>query len=211
MRTGFSTIALLFVSAAAAPAQTPGLTIDKEPPAFMERTFDPANPPADMPPLSPGEEAECDSKFSSYANVAGEARQTDATHATVTITQVSVTLRLNITIWLPAKVSQHVVDHETGHRQISEYFYETADQIAERIATPYMGKQFVISGADLRAELSKALREMGGSITYKYTKELKPEPTQIRFDAITDHARNGVAAKDAVDQAVKEAPREPTQ
>jgi hypothetical protein len=54
-----------------------------------------------MPPLAPGEAAVCDSDFLSNASVRGESRQTDATHATVTITQIKVTLQLNINIWVP--------------------------------------------------------------------------------------------------------------
>src|ERR1700722_6506484 len=33
-------------------------TVNKQPVAFANRTFDPAAPPADMPPLAPGENAE---------------------------------------------------------------------------------------------------------------------------------------------------------
>src|SRR5579872_2933469 len=86
-----------------ASAQTPGVTIDKQAETVSNRSFDPAKPPADMPPPTPGEAAECDSNFLSNAAVGGQAKQTDATHATVTITQVKVTLQLEIIIWLPNK------------------------------------------------------------------------------------------------------------
>jgi hypothetical protein len=155
-----------------------------------------------MPPLALGEEAQCDSNFLSNASVGGQAQETDATHATVTLTQIKVTLRLNITIWAPTGATQHVIEHEQGHRQISEHYYQTADKLAERIAATYLGKQIVISGADLRAELSKLLQQMGADITDEYNKELNPEPAQLRYDAITDHGRNEVAAKDAVAQAI---------
>jgi len=68
-------------------------------PAFANRTFDPAAPPADMPPLASGENAECESNFLSNASVGGESRQLDATHATVTITPDQADSALNITIW----------------------------------------------------------------------------------------------------------------
>jgi hypothetical protein len=146
---------LSIFTAPAASAQTPGVAIDKQPETFANKTFDPARPPADMPPPTPGEAAECDSNFLSDAVVGGQARQTDATHATVTITQVKVTLQLEIIIWLPIKATQHVVEHENGHRQISEVFYQTADQVADRLAAPYIGKQVVITGTDLRAQMAK--------------------------------------------------------
>lgn len=178
--------------------------IVKQPATLATRTFDPGNPPDDMPPLALGENAACDSNFISNANVAGEAQPTDATHATVTVTQITVTLQLNMTIWLPAGATQHVIDHERGHRQISEYYYQTADKLAERIAAAYMGKQIAITGTDLRAELSSGLQQMGNEITDEYNKELNPEPTQLHYDAITDHSRNQVAAQDAVAQVLKD-------
>jgi hypothetical protein len=35
---------------------------------------------------------------------------------------------------------------------------------------------------------------------------LNPTSTQLLYDNITDHSRNGVLAKDAVDHALKNAP-----
>jgi len=191
--------------------EAPVPTINKQPIAFAHRTFDPATPPADMPALAPGENAECDSNFLSNASVRGESRQTDATHATVTITEIKVTLQLNINIWVPIGVTQHVIEHEEGHRQVSEYYYQTADKLAERIAATYMGKQVDITGTDLDAESSKMLHQMAADITDEYKKELNPGPTQLLYDAITDHGRNEVVVKDAVAQALKNITIESTQ
>jgi len=186
-------------------------TITKQPVAFANRTFDPSAPPTDMPPLAPGENAECDSNFLSSASVHGESRQTDATHATVTITQIKVMLQLNINIWVPTGVTQHVIEHEEGHRQISEYYYQTADKLAERIAATYMGRQVDISGTDPGAESNKMLQQMATDITDEYNKELNPEPTQLLYDAITDHSRNEVDVKDAVAHAIKNITADSTQ
>jgi hypothetical protein len=185
------------------PGETAGPVIHKQPVNFTNRTFDPAAPLADMPPLTSGENAECYSDFLSKASVGGETRQTDATHGTVTITQIKVTLQLNITIWAPAGVAQHVIEHEEGHRQISEFYYQTANKVAERIAAPYMGKQVEITGANLDAESNKLLQQMANEITEEYNKELNPEPTQLLYDTITDHSRNEVVARDAVVHALK--------
>ena len=183
--------------------ETPEPIIDKQPVNFANRTFDPASPPSDMPPLTAGENAECVSDFLSNANVGGQTRRTDATHATITITQIKVTLQLNITIWVPAGVTQHVIEHEEGHRQISEYYYQNADKLAERIASTYMGKQIEVTGADLNAESIKALQQLAAEITDEYNRELNPEPTQLLYDSITDHSRNEVVAQEAVDHALK--------
>jgi hypothetical protein len=177
--------------------------INKQPVVVASRTFDPAAPPADMPPLAAGENAECDSDFEANASVGGETRLSDATHGTVTVTQINVTQQLNITIWLPAVVTQHVVEHEEGHREISESYYQNADKHAERIAATYMGKQVDITGTDLSAESNKVLQKMAVEITEEYNKELNPEPAQLLYDTITDHSRNEVVVKDAVAHALK--------
>jgi hypothetical protein len=147
----------------------------------------------------------CDSNFVASANVSGDTRSTDATHANVTITQVKVTLQLNINIWAPPGVSPHVMEHENGHRQISERYYETADKVAERIAATYLGRQEEISGADLDAESGKLLQQMAAEIAAEYGKELNPDPTQELYDTITDHSRNDVSVQDAVTHAINNA------
>ena len=182
-----------------------GLTIEKQPIVFASHTFDPTTPPVEMPPLGTGESAECDSDFRSSASVRGETQEKDGTHATVTVTQIRVTLQLSINIWVPSGATQTVMEHEGGHRQISEYFYQGADKLAERIAARYMGRQIDISGADLNAESSKALHQMANEITSEYNKELNPGPTQRLYDSITDHGRSGALVKDAVAHAIKNA------
>jgi hypothetical protein len=187
-------------------AQTSAPIIIKEPVNFTSHSFDPARPPAAMPPLAPGEEAECDANFLSKANVAGESRPTDATHAAVTITQIKIMLQLNINIWAPIGATQHVIDHEEGHRQIAERYYETADKVAGRVAAAYLGRKIQITGANLDEELNKALQQMSTEITAEYNKELNPGPAQERFDSLTDHARNDMTAASAVTQALSENP-----
>ncbi len=177
--------------------------IVKEPIVLATRTFDPAAPPAEMPPLSAGEIAECDSNFSSTAILHGDTQRTDATHATVTITGIKVTLALNITIWMPADSAQRLIEHENGHRQISEFYYQTADKLAERIAATYMGRQFEISGADLDAESNKTLHQLAADLVAEYNKQLDPGPTQLLYDSITDHGRNEVVVADAVAHAIR--------
>lgn len=186
-----------------ASGKTARAKITKQPVNFASRTFDPNNPPPEMPSLGTGEEAECDSNFLSNANVAGQTQKTDATHAFVTIKQIDVNLQLNITIWAPANATPHVTEHEEGHRQIAEYYYQNADQLADRIADEYMSQVVEISGTDLEAESSKALQEIATDITDEYNKELNPGPTQLLYDSITDHSRNEVVVKDAVASAIK--------
>lgn len=185
--------------------QTSGTIIDKQPVRFVNRTFDPANPPPEMPPMTAGEAAVCDSNFVASANVSGNTHETDATHADVTVTQVKIILQLNIIIWTPAEVSPRVMEHENGHRQISEHYYENADKVAEQIGASYLGRQVEVSGADLKGETGKQLQQMAAEITAEYGKELNPDPAQELYDTITDHSRNDVSVRDAVTHAINNA------
>jgi hypothetical protein len=202
---GFCWLLLRHFAPNGAPKTANAPIIQKQQAIFARRTFDPDLPPAEMPPMAPGELAVCDSNFTSNAIVSGEARTADATHAIITITGVMVTLRLAVTIWVPTGATDHVMEHEEGHHQISEYYYKTADVLAGRIAAMYIGRQVPVTGADLHEEIKKILRQMGAEITDEYSKELNPEATQLRYDEITDHSRNEVDSKDAVAQALKEA------
>lgn len=184
--------------------QAPSLTIDKQPVTFAMHTFDPSAPPADMPGLAAWEQAECDSNFVSDANVKARTEILDATHAVAIVTGLKVTLQLTINIWVPQGAAEHVVDHEQGHRQIAEHYYEAADKVAEHIAAAYLGKQVSVSGADLNLEINKSLQQIGTEITAEYSKKLNLDLAQNRYDDITDHSRNEVNATEAVAQALKD-------
>jgi hypothetical protein len=190
-------------SGAAAAIQVAPIQVAKEPVSFSTRTFDPSAPPPEMPPLNPGELAVCDSDFTSAASLSGETRTIDSTHGMLTITGAKVTLEANITIWVPTGASTGVIEHEQGHRQISEYYYQTADRLARQIAETYVGRQVPIDGADLNAAANTELHQLASEFTAEYGKQLNPDPAQELYDSITDHSRNQTPVSDAVAAALK--------
>jgi hypothetical protein len=185
--------------------QKDSVQITKLPPGFAAHTFDPAAPPANMPPLHPGEAAVCDADFIARSSVGGQPRRTDSTHAILTITKVLMTLQLQTNVWVPTDAPQTIADHEEGHHQIAEYYYQTADKVAENIAAAYINKRLEITGDDLDVAANQKLLEVATEITNEYTKQINSNPTQLLYDDITDHSRNGVIAKDAVEHAIKNA------
>ncbi len=186
-------------------AKKDSVQITKLPAGYAAHKFDPAAPPPNMPPLHPGEAAVCDADFIARSSVGGQPRRTDATHAMLTITRVLMTLQLQTNVWVPTDAPQTIADHEEGHREIAEYYYQTADKVAERIATGYIGKRVEVTGDDLDVATSQKLLEIATEITDEYTKEINSNSTQLLYDNITDHSRNGVIVKDAVDHAIKNA------
>lgn len=185
-------------------AEQPQVEIVKMPAQVGTRYFDPKRPPRDRPPLTGQEEAVCAGDFLSDAAVGVQAQVTDATHAKATINRVKVTLQLNITTWLPNNPQKWTVEHEEGHRQISEYYYQNAEVIARRVAEPYIGRTFDVSGKDLRQILSAAVRKLAGEITAEYYRQMPVETTQARYDDITEHSRKEIPVPDAVAQALNE-------
>lgn len=201
-----SAVVLVAVATPLAPAaqQASLVKVTKMPVTVQHRTFDPRRPPREMPELTPPENAVCASDFLSNASVGGEAVQIDATHATLTINRVEVTLQLNVTIWVPHDPPKTVVEHEEGHRQIAEHFYKNADAVAKRVAEPYLGKKVEISGRDLRKAMSMVLGKFSEDITEAYNKQMPVELTEARYDAITEHSRNDIPVPDAIAQAIRE-------
>ena len=178
--------------------------IVKQVATVTRHTFDPTAPPADMPPLVAPETAECDTDFISDASVSGRSKKLDSTHAEVTVTGVKVALELKINIWVPEGATQQVIEHEEGHRQISEYSYHDADKVAAQIAAEHIGEKISVSGSDLDAEFNSALQKIGAEITAEYNRRLNPNAVQQRYDDITDHSRYEIAANDAVARVLKE-------
>lgn len=204
MRRWIIVLFLLVYGVPSVRADQPQVEIVKMPAQIGTRYFDPKRPPRDLPPLQPPEEAVCAGDFLSDASVGAQAIQTDATHAKATINRIKVTIQLNMTIWLPNNPQKWTVEHEEGHRQISEYYYRHADVVARRVAEPYLGRTVEISGRDLRRALSDAIGKIAGEITGEYNRQMPVEATQERFDAITEHSRKEIAVADAVAQALKE-------
>jgi len=200
---------LLAFEGASVQAEPPQVEIVKMPAHIDTRYFDPKHPPPDRPPLTGHEEAVCAGDFLSDASVGGQVRQIDATHVKATINRIKVTLQLNITTWLPNHPQQWTVEHEEGHRQISEYYYRNAEAIARRIAEPYLGKTIDLSGADLRNALSAATGKIAEDITSEYKRQMPVKATQDRYDTITEQSRKEIAVPDAVAQALKETYPEP--
>jgi hypothetical protein len=96
-----------------------------------------------------------------------------------------------------------VIEHEEGHRQISEYSYHDADKVAEKVAAEHIGEKVSVSGSDLDAGINTALQKIGAEITAAYNRKLNPNAVQQRYDDITDHSRYDTAACDAVARVLK--------
>jgi hypothetical protein len=135
------------------PATQPSdIVIERTPPDVQTRTFDPKNPPPEMPPLREGEAAVTQSSFTCQtliaATIIDQHRTSQGCTATVRVTSVKTTITLGITIWLPVKGSKKLTAHEDGHRLIDETFYDGAEAVARRLSMEMLGQRRVGKGSD---------------------------------------------------------------
>jgi hypothetical protein len=198
---------VLFLTVTSAVFAADAIKINRESPDIEHRKFDRDHPSSDMPPLEPEEAAVTKSVFGTATQfsvqVEGEQKRGAKTVAKVKVTSVTIDLSLKITIWLPNGPPKVIVDHEEGHRQISEYFYKDADKIARRIAQSYLGQVYDAEGTDVETATRGALDKSINELSQKYmaeTQNLSVRANQI-FDELTQHSRN---QKISVDKAVKE-------
>jgi hypothetical protein len=196
----------------AAQALAQGVEINRAEPQVDRHRFDPRNPPAQMPALEKDEAAVTKSIFgieSAFSvEVVSEEKRGGKTVAKVKVQGVTVNLSLKIEIWNPNDAPKTIVDHEEGHRKLSEHFYQDAQKVADRLAQGYIGKVYSAEGANgdaaSRAAIEKALNEL----SQKYMGETQVPSAKANeiFDEITRHGRNQrITVEKAMGQAIERA------
>jgi hypothetical protein len=206
---------LLFLGFTSTLFAADGVKINRASPSVEHRKFDRDNPPKDMPPLEPQEAAVTKSVFGIATQFTvqslPEGRRAGKTVANVKVVDVNVDLTLTVTIWVPSDAPKVIVDHEEGHRQISEYFYKDAQKIAREIAQKYIGQIYQAEGTDAEDASRGALDKAINDLSQKYmvqTQSLSVRANVI-FDELTQHSRNQKisvekAVKDSIDRSKKE-------
>ncbi len=197
-------LALLAVSAIAS-AEEPAV-VRKSPPSLSVRSFDPKRPPKDMPALSANEAAVTESVFACGARIEVETKTIDEKPVRTKIVGVRLELGLEVTEWLPKDTTAKIKAHEDGHRKISELYYENADKIAGDIARKYVGKPLEFADGDVKAAIKKAAGECCQE--YLAAVEKPSQKVQERYDSLTDHGRNKVAEKRAIEKAIEASKKE---
>lgn len=191
---------LLSIGATVAQASE-AVSIQIEPPAIERRTFDPQNPPKDMPKLRPGEIGSCVYAFGCVADV--QARGSSSKPAK--ITSLTLITSLKITLWTPHNGPQRVIKHEETHREICEDYYATVEPIARAIAVKELGRTFSAPVGDkdaTEAELTKVQNAMVAEFLRETAKRC--DVAQLRFDELTQHSRGPMGEEKAREQAVAE-------
>jgi hypothetical protein len=197
---------LVWLLPAAACAQ---VSIERTEPSFDSRSFDPANPPADMPRMNPNQAAVTQSYFLADTRVGGrvvDRKLTSEGHqASIVVERVRMTLRLRITTWLPKNGLQKTARHEDGHRQIAEHYYANAEQIARSLAQELIGQTISATADDYPAAGDKALQEAAKRLGTKYLSRTDSPSGRAHtfYDQMTAFGTNAVDEAQAIARAIK--------
>jgi hypothetical protein len=178
-----------------------GVVIKVDPPKITRRTFDPQNPPKDMPKLTPPEVGSCVYSFGCTTEVV--MRGTRGKPAR--LSGVEVATRLTITLWTPLGGPAKILNHEEGHRAICEIYYEGADLIARELARREIGRKLSAAIRDKEAAEAELKRIQDALIaTFMRETASRCDFAQARFDAITDHSMNPIDVGEAMTMALEE-------
>jgi hypothetical protein len=188
---------------------TADVTIDRGTPVIEHRTFDPKHPPSDMPKLNPNEAAVTQSFFGAESRVGGQViDQKDAGNgkatASIKIDSIQMTLKLRVTVWLPTNAVPKTVNHEEGHRKISEYYYKDAEKIAKAQADALIGKTVSGTGSTPESAGDNALKRAAEELGEKYLGQTDTPCAKAQdiYDQITAHGTNPVKEERAMKEAI---------
>jgi hypothetical protein len=184
------------------------VTIDRKPAVVEHRTFDPAHPPADMPPLKGAEAAVTESKFDCQVamkyQVLGHQWGADGCVTTLLVQDIHATVQLNVIIWLPNSAGAKLTAHEEGHRRIAEQIYGDAERIARTVGQGLDGKKLVATASDCATADKKATDSSAQQFCEGYLKQTFDVTRQVgdAYDELTAH---GTRAEPAEDEAIRQA------
>lgn len=199
----------LFAAMCAMPLRAiADVTVERKPTVVERKTFDPAHPPADMPPLSGHEAALTQSQYDCSVKLAYEVtdRKNDGAQCTTSlrVRSVRVSLQLKIVIWLPRGAPEQLIAHEEGHRQIDERIFGRADEVARSLASHLDGSELSAQADDCTHAERKATGDAVNRFCHDYLDHMvgRAEDVNAIYDQLTAH---GTKAELAPEEAIRQA------
>lgn len=195
-------VGFLTLDLAAKPAVA---KIKISPPTVAYKTFPVGRPPMHAKGVDKGEAGLCQTEIACQVGLEGETPPISLGEAHATLRSVSFTVSAKITIWCQQGYTPAIMEHEETHRAISEYYYAKAHSVAQRLADNAIARELPLTGPKDKA-LDRALTQLQGKLLDEFMRQIyqRSEYAQDRFDAITDHGRNGVTNADAKTQSIRE-------
>jgi hypothetical protein len=195
------------------------VTVEKTEVVVERKTFDPRNPPSEMPPLGPRADAFTRPQFGCSAVVNSTVTSRTRTGrggctCTKRIEAVKVQIDLTVVIWTPNRAKRKLVDHEEGHRMIAECIYEeVAAKVARAEAETLVGRTVSASGDDSEtaaANAAAAVKEAAQEFSRAYMEATAKWSSRVgnRYDQITSHGkRDDPGVEESIRLAFKQEPQ----
>ncbi len=196
------------VASPSAFAQRGPVRVHRERPVVQRIEFDPDAPPRGMPKLTPPEVGVCNTTFELDTGVAYNAEPFTANTVRITVSELDLTTRLTVEVYVAADAPQKVRDHEEAHRKIGEYYYRNAASAADRIARELIGESFDGTGFADDAAQKSAVGKVLASIERDYMARTRDRSAaaNARFDTITNHGLDPIDEATAIARAVADDP-----
>jgi len=199
---------IVILIAATAPAARANVAVEKKPVTVEHKTFDPAHPPKQMPPLDHGESAVTESLFNCRVELVyrggDRKRGADGCESSLLVQGVHAELQLRVIIWLPEGAPPKLNAHEEGHRQIAERIYRDAEKIAREVGKALDGRTITGSG-DTCAEAERhATRDGAERFCRAYLDRTAVASGKIN-DVYDDLTHHGTKADPEEAEAIRQA------
>jgi len=203
----FAPLALL---AATPPASPPSVQVRVEAPVVAYHSFPPGQPPPQVKELSGREAGLCYTELATQIRIGVEYPRLSIKKPVVTVTSLEFVVGAKITIWVEEGSSPKILDHENGHRAISEYYYHQAQPLARKLGEQAVGRKIPLNEKPTDAAIAAATEALRAELLTEFEKQIDQRNrfAQAAFDTITDHSRNDVPNKEAVTKAIAEEERQ---
>lgn len=191
------------------------VTITRKVAVVERKAFDPAHPPAEMPPLNGNEAAVTQSRFECQVAVNYQVmsqRPQDGEWITALRLQgVRMTLLMKVVIWLPQRAPAQLESHEDGHLEIDQRVYADADNVARQIARAMDGQTVEGQGPTTQASEKNATDNAAAKLCRLYIEQVAKRAARIgqSYDQITAHGtRTRPPQEEAIQQAFAQEEKE---
>lgn len=183
------------------------VTVEKAPPVVTSKYFDLSNPPADLPPLNPGEKGITQAVFDLVVSFKVKVVSNDKTDEGYVVVmspdKTIVKLSLPITIWIPHGAPEKFLRHEQGHNFINQQIYEDADKVVKFFAMTMGDSRYKGVGKSYDEALVHAYQQAGDELNSLYRRYVYGYSMCVsgEYDKLTRHGLNNFPEVTAIEQA----------
>lgn len=173
-------------------------------PVVAYYTFPPGRPPPEAKELSGMEAGLCYTELSTEIRIGVEYPRFSIKKPVMTVTSIQFVVGARITIWVEEGSKPEILDHENGHRTISEHYYQQAHPLARKVGEKAVGRKLPLNGKPTDASVAAATEGLRAELLKEFEMQIDQRNrfAQAAFDLITDHSRNNVPNNEAVARAI---------